>query len=90
MVVLNEGESVTTTMLPLEILHLVEDDGRLPQNSVPLREPSHGLIGKPLAEIERIVIEETIAQNDGSITKAARVLEVSASTLYRKPEAWAG
>ncbi len=48
-----------------------------------------GLIGKPLWEIERIVIEETIAAHGGSIPRAAKVLDVSPSTIYRKREAWA-
>lgn len=47
-----------------------------------------GVVGKSLAEIERIAIEETIAQNGGSVPKAARVLGVSPSTLYRKREGW--
>jgi len=46
------------------------------------------LIGRPLAEIERMVIEATIARNGGSVSKASRVLDVSPSTLYRKREAW--
>jgi len=46
------------------------------------------LVGKTLAEIERLVIEETIARHDGSVPRAARVLDVSPSTLYRKRETW--
>lgn len=47
------------------------------------------LVGDPLAETERAVIEATIAHCGGSLPKAARVLGVSASTLYRKCAAWA-
>lgn len=90
-VVLNDGERVTTTMLPLEILHLGEEDTVF--ETRPAGAPSGGLalgglVGRPLAEIERLVIEETLAQNGGSVSKAARVLEVAPSTLYRKIEAW--
>jgi two-component system, repressor protein LuxO len=46
------------------------------------------LIGLPLAEAERRLIEATLARHGGSIPKAARVLDVSPSTLYRKIEAW--
>ena len=46
------------------------------------------LLGRPLAEVERMVIEATLARFDGSVPKAARVLELSPSTLYRKIEAW--
>lgn len=47
------------------------------------------LIGQPLAEIERAVIEATIRAEGGSIPLAARVLDVAPSTIYRKREAWA-
>ncbi len=93
-VVLNEGRIVTTTMLPLEILHLSEENATvLPQQPVPTLtlpgdDPVAGMIGRPLAEIERFVIEETIAREGGSVTRAARVLDVSPSTIYRKREAW--
>ncbi len=47
-----------------------------------------GLVGATLADVEREFIEITIAECDGSIPRAARVLDVSPSTLYRKHEAW--
>ena len=47
------------------------------------------LLGLPLAEAERRLIEATLLLHGGSIPKAARVLDVSPSTLYRKIEAWA-
>ena len=47
------------------------------------------LLGRPLAEVERMVIEATLARHGGSVPKAARVLELSPSTLYRKIEGWA-
>jgi DNA-binding NtrC family response regulator len=34
------------------------------------------------------MIEATIARFGGSVPRAARVLDVSPSTLYRKREAW--
>jgi DNA-binding NtrC family response regulator len=55
---------------------LAEDDGWVPA-------------GRSLADIERAVIEATIRRCDGSVTKAAHVLDVSPSTLYRKRSAWA-
>jgi two-component system repressor protein LuxO len=91
-VVLNDGARVTTTMLPLEILHLGEDPeavSALAEAPMPIAGLDQ-LIGRPLAEIERIVIEETIAQAGGSVSRAARILDVSPSTLYRKRESWNG
>ncbi|MEO0362624.1 MAG: helix-turn-helix domain-containing protein, partial [Pseudomonadota bacterium] len=38
--------------------------------------------------VEQELIEATIKANGGSIPKAARVLKVSPSTIYRKREAW--
>jgi two-component system, repressor protein LuxO len=48
------------------------------------------LIGQPLADIERAVIEATLARCEGSVPRAARMLALSPSTLYRKLEAWKG
>jgi len=63
------------------------------QHAVPdaagdLEDAMDALVGLPLAEMERQFIERTITLCDGSIPKAARMLEVSASTLYRKREQW--
>ncbi len=91
-VVLHDGESVTRTMLPVEILHLEEEAVRaeiaeeVERGDMPLL--VEDLVGRPLAEIERIVIETTIAREGGSIPRAARVLGVSPSTIYRKRESW--
>jgi DNA-binding NtrC family response regulator len=50
--------------------------------------PASGLVGRHLRDIERQAIEGTIAACDGSIPRAARLLGVSPSTLYRKRETW--
>lgn len=91
-VVLNDGPLVTQTMLPLEILHHHE---AMTSNAGPVGLPPEkpvvsldGLMGRTMAEIERMVIEETIARHGGSVPKAARVLDLSPSTIYRKREAW--
>lgn len=44
--------------------------------------------GVPLRVLERQIIEATIAHCDGSIPRAAAMLEVSPSTIYRKKEGW--
>jgi two-component system, repressor protein LuxO len=92
-VVLNAGGQVTPGMLPLELVQGVEDGPPRPGLPVAPR-PAAGttlddLLGKPLAEIERLVVEATIAKFGGSVPRAARVLDVSPSTLYRKLEGWA-
>jgi two-component system repressor protein LuxO len=91
-VVLNSGGLVTPGMLPLELVHQVEDRTGLGTQVAPRQVEEltlDGLLGKTLAEIERMVVEATIARFGGSVPRAARVLDVSPSTLYRKREGWA-
>ncbi len=102
-VVLHDGTQVTASMLPGEIA--LEAAHHAPANdSVPPRRlgedgPDDGgtlrsrvaqLVGAAMAEVERELIEATIAHCDGSIPRAARMLEVSPSTIYRKLEGWTG
>lgn len=88
-VVLNDGPVVTKVMLPIELLQMAEE-GDLPEAS-PGRAPvADGLIGMTLHDIERVVIERTIEHCGGSIPRAARMLAVSPSTIYRKMESWKG
>ncbi|MGV8953987.1 MAG: sigma-54-dependent transcriptional regulator [Cypionkella sp.] len=87
--VLHDGGQVTRAMLPAS-LH--DNAAPLPEAispapTDPLRLDT--LVGRPLAEIERMVIEATLAEAAGSVPKAARMLALSPSTLYRKIEAWA-
>lgn len=42
----------------------------------------------PLAEVEKNTIEAAIAHCDGNIPKAAALLDVSPSTIYRKKQVW--
>ncbi|MDG1209523.1 MAG: sigma-54 dependent transcriptional regulator [Paracoccaceae bacterium] len=46
------------------------------------------LVGETLADVEQTFIEATIDEFEGSIPRAARALDLSPSTLYRKREAW--
>ncbi|MGC9420445.1 MAG: sigma-54-dependent transcriptional regulator, partial [Rhodovulum sp.] len=92
-VVLNDGPLVMLDMLPLA---LQQERGRLGEAPCQGPAPDHpspvtadDLVGRTLAEIEQLVIEATIAREGGSLPRAARVLDVSPSTLYRKREAWA-
>ncbi len=43
---------------------------------------------RPLADIEREIIENAIDLCEGNVPKAAALLEVSPSTLYRKKQNW--
>jgi DNA-binding NtrC family response regulator len=99
-VVLHDGPTVAAHMLPAEIT-LGASAGAagdrvaaLPAPPRPagpsLRRPVELLIGTPLAEVERELIEATIAHCDGSIPRAAKMLALSPSTIYRKLESWSG
>ncbi len=99
-VLLNQGPLVTPEMLPAEL----RAGGRPGADTLPRggggptpaqagrsstqRGRAEGLVGMTLAEIERAVIEATIDAESGSLPRAARVLGVSPSTLYRKRDAW--
>ena len=87
-VVLNDGGTVSKAMLPGD---LAQSDGTQAAltNAPALLQPNlDSLIGKTMAEIEQTVIEATLAHYSGSVPKAARVLDISPSTLYRKIEGW--
>jgi len=98
-VVLNDGAIVTAAMLPPDLRPDLRPDLGAQPAPEPRPELRNGashvaslamdeLIGRPLAEVERRVIEATLAQQGGSVPRAARVLEVSPSTLYRKIAGW--
>ena len=88
-VVLNEGGLITLDKLPPE---LVRNGDTLDGNREPLGPTPpdiESLAGLTMAEIERQVIEAAIARHQGSVPRAARALDLSPSTLYRKLESWA-
>lgn len=98
-VVLNEGPVVLPEMLPAEITMARAEipDQKRNYRDVWVRNDFNGnlpptnlaaFIGTPLAQLEKDFIEATIAFCDGSISQAARLLDVSPSTLYRKKESW--
>ena len=97
--VLNVMRNVAVLYDGSEVLrHMLPDDIALPPvpSTAPMVQPPaqtnatlEGLLGLPLAEVERRIIEATIEAHAGSVPRAARVLEVSPSTLYRKLEGWA-
>jgi two-component system, repressor protein LuxO len=85
-VVLNKGGLVTLDMLPDG---LAEPSDTSPATRPDAPDPLALLLGKSLAEVERLVIEATLAHHDGSVLRAARSLDIAPSTLYRKMDHWA-
>ena len=81
--VLHKGGVVTRAMLP-EALQGAQPDSEPPLPALRMQD----LADRPLAEVERLVIEATLERQGGSVQKAARVLDLAPSTLYRKIDAW--
>lgn len=87
-VVLHEGEAVTPDMLPSPLC-------QQPPAAVPMAataESSGAPAGprpvRPLWLVEKEAIEEAVAACDGNIPRAAALLGISASTIYRKRLSW--
>ena len=91
-VVLHDGEAVTPEMLPASLRHATGRRARAAAGVADNRgkeQPPEGAQGvKPLWLVEKEAIEAALAACDGSVPKAAALLEVSPSTLYRKLQAW--
>jgi two-component system repressor protein LuxO len=64
---------------------VVEHGNGFGQHGAPAPEPRRV---RPLWQVEKEAIEEAIAACDGNIPRAAALLEISASTIYRKRMAW--
>ena len=89
-VVLQNGELVTQDMLPA-LLSTTENAQSVASESLPVEgaspESDNGSI-RPLWLVEKETIEGAIAICDGNIPRAAALLEVSPSTIYRKRLGW--
>ncbi|HMX54281.1 MAG TPA: sigma 54-interacting transcriptional regulator, partial [Plasticicumulans sp.] len=101
-VVLNDAGEVTPQMLPAPLSRVVaageaavtarSESREVPPATALAAELPPGdptLRIRPLEQVERELIEDAIAACDGNIPKAAALLEISASTIYRKRQAWA-
>jgi len=73
-VVLARGERLGLEDLPPEVLQ------RSPEDRISFP------VGTSLEEVERRMIAETLRYTDGDKTKAARILGITARTIYRKLE----
>ena len=88
-VVLHDGPVVERDMLPADLARRTIPIDAAQRDAPPDPDAAlAALVGRNLADLERGFIEATIAACDGSIPRAARMLEISPSTLYRKREAW--
>ena len=94
-VVLNDQDIVTPSMLPPPLSEISASMPTLSTQSeslsgeIPLAYGStDSMTFQPLWQIEKQIIERTIEHCDGNIPKAAALLEISPSTIYRKRQQW--
>ncbi|MBL4720671.1 MAG: sigma-54-dependent Fis family transcriptional regulator [Alphaproteobacteria bacterium] len=89
-VVLHDGPIVEAHMIP----PLSREARTIPDqiSSEPAPHPTrvdHGDdLVRPLAELEILAIDAALEKFSGNVTRAARALEISPSTIYRKKAAW--
>ncbi|ABC22901.1 sigma-54-dependent transcriptional regulator [Rhodospirillum rubrum] len=94
-VVLNDGVTVEPTMLPPP-LDCVEAVVSLPVDPQSATGAVVGggtlsldeILARPLAELEAMAIDAALRLSDNNVTRAARLLDVSPSTIYRKHSAY--
>ncbi len=87
--VLHNGPRVLPEMLPVELVGVTPEQSGVLSETGRSEECEIGrFVGLSLAQLERAFVEATIAECNGSIPEAARILEVSPSTIYRKRESW--
>ena len=73
------SRAVEAGMLPPALQNSALHGGDAPETRAPIR---------PLAEVEREAIESAIAACGGNIPRAAVMLGISPSTIYRKKMGW--
>ncbi|WP_096618669.1 sigma-54-dependent transcriptional regulator [Candidatus Enterovibrio altilux] len=100
-VVLHDGEEVSVTQLPPPLNETLSDKEiqslTVPLHPTPIASPiecvgiatsGEELSIRSLEDVEREAIQHAIEFCNGNVLKAAVLLKVSPSTLYRKKQAW--
>ena len=85
-----DSEALDLDNLPAEAREsYLDGDGRRPAAGAPVMAASgDGEVIVPLKDVEREAIERALRLCDDNIPKAAAMLGVSASTIYRKIQSW--
>ena len=74
-------------LLDLNDVHDIEGFEQFRSKNRPANGPTN-LVGRPLHEIERYFIEETIKLNNGNREEAAKILGIGERTVYRMIQDW--
>ncbi|MEP0940376.1 MAG: sigma-54 dependent transcriptional regulator [Rhizobiaceae bacterium] len=94
-VILHDGDTVDASMLTITGATARAKPGGGAERTIAKRADAAGSpellvnLGRSYDEIEREIVEATIAHCQGSIPKAAEMLRLSPSTIYRKRDSWA-
>ena len=89
-VVLNDGKEVSHDILPpqLHTANTATEQKQQPGRETDVAINTPEIFLRPLEEIEMIAITNAIDHFNGNITEAARTLDISTSTIYRKRQNW--
>jgi two-component system, repressor protein LuxO len=95
-VVLHSGDTVDVSMLPAPFNGAASNDSASTQtisNNAPLITTANSKIEtlediKPLWLVEMETIDKAVELCEGNVTKAAKLLDISPSTIYRKKPYW--
>jgi two-component system repressor protein LuxO len=83
-VLFNEGTVVTAAMLSRLDLHAAPG----PAANIAAGEPPRTVAVRPLWQIEKQAIEEALSLCGGNVPRAAALLEINPSTIYRRKLEW--
>ncbi len=91
-IVVQHGQSDALFVEADMLYPLIYPDGSAGTDTSGIQADSESLArifeGQSLDQIERRVIDAIVAAEGGSVTRAAKILKVAPSTLYRKRSAW--
>ena len=92
-VVLHNGNIVTTAMLPAALREVEPQPPATMDETADKRDASHHNTAPeggitPLWQVEMRAIESAIEHCDGNINRAAELLDINPSTIYRKRKRW--
>ena len=91
-ILLNDGPVITLEMLPGNLKRFTEDNPILAANQnahdVYMTPDADSNVIKPLWLTEKQTIQQALTATGHDVPRAAAILEISASTIYRKLLAW--
>lgn len=80
-VLMHHGETITGTMLPQEVRSSATQRDRMKRT---LTSPPSHMHVRPLWEIEKGALQQTLLACQGNVAQSAKLLEIGKATLYRK------